>query len=483
MKKNSLFCLLCFLILSTTYTYAQRILKSAIDAYPSYNDAAYNFGYDYSFERTFKLSDGSIITISPKQYDLSITKWSKDLQVLDKSEIELPNRQVIYHSFLLNDIIYLFSYEKTKEDLRLYYYYEMSCLDKLTIQVKKNDLNEYVFLNMGQQVFTINADRNRIRKIDIGTFHSETVSIPVQNTKSKIFFQDVQDNYAVFTYKTENTAKGKEHSNSIIETFIFECSTFKINKLSIDFLLDKDKYINYDVAVKNDSIYFITYSNAEEHLTVKYKILGYDFSANKFFLEKNSFVTFTKKFYHRSLSTIFFNIDPNTGNLILVLNRYQEFERTKNSIMPISIGGAGGIPINAHYSWYHTFTGYYYKVQMDYPVIYMNSGGDVLNVDFIYWPKEEVQDQTLACYFPKVQFVDGLLYIFTAQNRMSKMTCWIYNPNGKLKESVLLFEKDTVDSDNVNSSTITDIEDGLFVFATIPNRFGKTGNYYLFKVH
>ena len=480
--KKSLIIILLFLC-PYIIAFSQRIVKSALDQYPSYNDATYNFGYDYSFDRTFKLSDGSIITISTNQCSLSITKWGKELQVLDKTEIEQSCKQVIYHSFFFNDNVYLFAYEKLKDEERLYYYYEMSCADKLSIQIKKNTINEYVFCNEAQQVCMINADRNRIRKIDIVSFQSETMQLPVQNTGSKIFFHDVKDGYTVFTYKTENTAKSKEPSNSILETFIFECRTFKINKMSIDFLLDKNKSINYEIAVKNDSIYFITYSNEEEHLTLKYKILGYDFSENKSFLEKSASVTFIKKFYHRSLSTMFFSVDPNTGNLILVLNRYQELQRTKNTIMPISIGGYGGIPINAHYSRYHVFTGYYYKIQMDYPVIYMNPEGNVLNVDFIYWPKQEAEDQTLASFFPKIIFSDGLLYIFTTQYRMSKMTCWIYNMNGTLKEKILLFENDPVDSDNVNSSTIHSIGDGLYVFATIPNRFGKTGNYYMFKVH
>lgn len=481
MKRSILFCVICFLI--GTNTYAQRIVKSAIDQYPSYNDAAYNFGYDYAFDRTFKLSDGSIITISAKQYNFSITKWSKDLLVLDKAEIEQTGKQTIYHSFLLNDIIYLFSYENTKDNERLYYYYEMSCSDKIIILDKKNDVNEYVFSNKGQQVFMLNKTRDQIKKIDILTFQSQTIQVPLQNSNWVNFFSDVLDNYAVFTYKTENTAKAKDPSNSAIETVIFEFNTGKINKMSIDFLLDKDKYVNYNIAAKNDSIYFITYSNEEEHLILNYKILGYDFGANSFFMQKSASVTFTKKFYHKCLSTIFFNVDPGTGNIILILNRYQNIQRTTNTIRPTGMGNGIGTPMGGGQSLYHSFTGFYYKVQIDYPVIYMNPVGDILHVDFIYWPKAEVADQTLACFFPKIMFMDGLLHVFTAQYRMAKMTCWIYNADGTLKEQVLLFEKDAVDSDNVNSSTIHYIGNGSFVFATIPNRFGKTGNYYMFKVH
>jgi hypothetical protein len=483
MRKSIL--LILFSVCIFTTGYSQRIVKSAIDQYPSYNDANFNAAYEYAFDRTFKLSDGSIVTISTKQYDFSITKWSKDLAVLDKTEIEQTKKEIIYHSFMLDDVIYLFSYGKSEDNKRVHYYYQMSCKDKISIEIKNNNIDGYVVLNKDQYVYMMNADNSGMIRVDIQTLQSQKIAIPVLNTSSKEMDYEVVDGYVVLTYRTENTAKGKEPSNSVIETFIVEAKTSKVNKMSIDFLFDKTKLNDFDVAANNDSIYFITYSNEEKHTIIDYKIIGYDFSSNKSFLQKSSSLEFTKKFYHRFLLTLFFNVDPNTGNIILILDRFHTIARHTSMIRPTGSAGFGnvGVPMGGGFSRTTVYTGHLQKQHIDYPVIYMNPAGDVIHSEYIYWPKSEAIDQTIFSFYPKIIVVDGLVYMFISSFKMIKTTCYVFNSDGTLKDQIILFDKDEIDSNNANSNTITYMGDGLFTFATIPNRFGKTGNYYLIKVY
>jgi hypothetical protein len=483
MKKNILFCTILFLMFSNAF--AQRIVNSAIGQYSNFrNTLYYNSLYDEIFDRTFELSDGSIVTISNNQYSYYVTKWNKELAVLDKTEIEQTKKQIVYHSYILNDVIYLFSCDLVKDDQYAYYYYEISCKEKLSIAIKNNSINARVIWHDTTYIYMLPEDNSGIQRVDMNTLQTEKVIVPVQNLALRNSTCYADKGYVIFMYEAVNAAKSKTTDNSI-ETYVLETRTWKINKLSADFIVDKINVEELDVAVNRDSIYFMTYSNASDHLLLEYKVLAYDFSSNKTFLEKKSSLTLTK-YYHRDLATVFFEVDPNTGNLILILDRYHTVINptagVKSSARPIfsaavPLGGSG-------YSAFFELKEEFYKyVQIDYPVIYFNTTGDVLNVSYVYWPKTEMSDRLTESFFPGVLVVDGLVHVFVANPAMDGMTCYVYNTNGTLKDKIILFENDKADKNIVCSSSIFNLSSGEFVFATVPPSIGKTGNYYKFNVY
>jgi hypothetical protein len=477
-----MFLSLCFLIFSNAYS--QRIVKSAMNKYSSCFNDYYYFSRDYVFDRTFTLADKSIVAISTNRHNYFVTKWNKNLDILDKAEIVLEAHQYIYYSFIVDDIVYLFSLQD-KDNQRIYSYYTLSFGNKITIQQKFDAFNGYVVLYQNQFIYMLNADNCSIQKVNITTLESERISIPVQNTAKKMIMHVAKNGYILLIYSTYNSAKSKDPSNSVIENFIFEAKTDKVNKVPIDFIFDDQKRNDIDIAINNDSIYFLTYSNKKDHLILDYKILGYDFGSNNTFVSKKSSVILTKDFYHRYLSTSLFSVDPISGNLILVLDRFnyittpsEKFDPGKPEDYPNAFPLNGGF--NQSYVYYLTTS----KVYMDYPIVVLNSKGDVVSIDFMYYPQNLGGAQNTVKIVPKIFFIDGLLYCFVSNFKMTSMNCFIYTLNGVAKDNIRLFKDDDVmDTFIVNTSTIYYIGSGLFVFGTVPDRCGKPGNYYMFKVN
>lgn len=465
--------------------FAQRIIKSAINQYPSFNTNFYHFEHDYKYEHTFVLSDKSIVTLSADQPNFFVTKWSQDLVILDQSESNDIKNQTLkesvgaynyinYYSCMINDIIYVFAYE-IKDYKYIYYYYKISCKDKISIEVNNNSINGYVIANQDQYVYMMNTDKSTVQKINIETMQSEKIMIDVQDTAPKLLTYHNVKGYVVLTYRTKSTAEFKDASNSIIETFVFEIKSGKINKISIDFLLDRTALRDFNIAVNNDSIYFVTYSNIQKPVILQYKLLGYDFSLNTFFLQKVSSLEFATKSYYSSLATLFFSIDPKTNNLILILDRgagNTSYMWTKDETI------FKGPPVNIE-----ALMPYIYK-HLDYQIIYMNVQGNVLHTEFVYWPKTGgVESQSNASLYPKILVVDGLIHFFISSYSMGKTTCYVYKNDGTVQDQILLFDKDVRSSDNVNTATVTYVGNDQFVLATIPNQRGKTGSYYMFKLY